>query len=174
MSANAALPAPEGVTLREADLGRETAAILALNNAAVPAVNAIATDELAFYAAHGTVTVALLRGDLAGVLVLLPPRVPYDSANYAWFSARYDSFLYVDRVVVAPNAQGAGVGRALYGHALERAARESRAVVLSEVNTRPPNPGSAAFHARLGFRVLEERENPAAGKRVAMMECRVP
>lgn len=155
--------------VEDADLPADSRAILSLNNPAVPAVNAIDEAELAAFARMGAVRI--VRGDpVAGAIVLLPPKMPYDSANYAWFNARFDDFLYVDRVIVAAAARGSGVGRALYEDAIAQAARDGRARVCAEVNVEPPNPGSMAFHARLGFSVLAERDNPSAGKRVAMLE----
>ena len=39
--------------------------------------------------------------------------------------------------------------------------------VVCEVNLDPPNPGSDAFHERLGFRVVDEQDT--GDKRVALM-----
>lgn len=156
--------------LAPAELPAQAQALVALNNAAVPAVNDISADDLAFFSAHGHVVSAQMEGRAVGLLVLLPPGVPYDSGNYAWFSQRYDRFLYVDRVVVGPAARGAGVGRLLYEKALALTAEAGHPVLLAEVNTRPPNPVSQAFHTALGFKPIIERENASSGKRVLMQE----
>lgn len=87
------------------------------------------------------------NGQLEGFLLGFGPGSGYDSPNYRWFAARLATFAYVDRVVVAPFAQGRGLARALYA---EFAARLPGPLVC-EVNSEPPNPGSDAFHARLGF-----------------------
>ncbi|MEM7694000.1 MAG: GNAT family N-acetyltransferase [Pseudomonadota bacterium] len=147
----------------------DCAALTALNNAAVPAVNTLSEAEFAKIAAMGTLFVARNEGAIAGMLLLLPGNAAYESLNFAWFQARYDAFLYVDRVVVAPAAQALGVGRRLYEAGFALAAAEGFPRICAEVNVRPPNPGSHAFHARMGFDVLEERYNPAADKTVAMM-----
>ncbi|TNE65010.1 MAG: GNAT family N-acetyltransferase [Alphaproteobacteria bacterium] len=75
----------------------------------------------------------------------------YDSPNFIWFRDRYARFAYIDRVVTAPEARGKGLARALYEDLFARARAAGHAVVGCEVNSDPPNPGSDAFHAKLGF-----------------------
>jgi uncharacterized protein len=91
---------------------------------------------------------AVVQGDrLAGFLLGFGPGSPYDSPNYRWFAARLDRFAYVDRVIVAPAAQGQGLARQLY----DAFAAQLSGPLVAEVNSAPPNPGSDAFHARMGF-----------------------
>lgn len=94
----------------------------------------------------------------------------YHSENLAWFEARDDAdFAYVDRVAVSSDRRGAGLGRALYED-FERWAKERSIPRLTcEVNVEPRNDGSLAFHERLGWRGLEERQT-GYGPRVLMME----
>jgi len=75
----------------------------------------------------------------------------YDSENFLWFRARYERFVYVDRVVVSPAARGRGLARLLYENLFDRAAAAGYARIVCEVNVDPPNPASDAFHAKLGF-----------------------
>lgn len=105
------------------------------------------------------------EGRVAGFLIGFGPVADYDSPNYAWFRSRMDGFAYVDRVVVAPWAQGWGVARALYADfaAVARAAGLTR--LVCEVNRVPPNPASDAFHAALGFAELGQGV-PVPGKLV--------
>ncbi|MBJ3774992.1 GNAT family N-acetyltransferase [Acuticoccus mangrovi] len=152
-----------------ADLQRDGPDILVINNAAVPAVNLLDLPRLEALVAMGWLDVVRRDDVVAGFALTMPAGRPYDSLNYRWFDARFDSFLYVDRVVVAEAARGTGVGRLLYEAAIERARALSFPRVLSEVNVDPPNPQSMAFHARLGFGAVEERLNEAEGKTVAMM-----
>ncbi len=147
----------------------EAATLLAVNNLAVPEVNDLTADEFAEVAAMGRVRVARRGDEALGFVVTMGPKEAYDSTNYQWFQARYDDFLYVDRIVVAETARGLGAGRALYEDTIALGRSLGRARVCSEVNTVPPNPGSMAFHAALGFVHLEERLNPGSGKRVMMM-----
>jgi len=94
----------------------------------------------------------------------------YHSENLAWFEDQGDAdFAYVDRVAVSSDRRGAGLGRALYDD-FERWARERSIPRLTcEVNVEPRNDGSLAFHERLGWRALEERQT-GYGPRVLMME----
>jgi predicted GNAT superfamily acetyltransferase len=75
----------------------------------------------------------------------------YDSPNFLWFCSRYPRFVYVDRIVVASSARGRGCARRLYYDLFEHAVRAGHERVVCEVNMRPPNPASDAFHATLGF-----------------------
>jgi GNAT superfamily N-acetyltransferase len=74
-----------------------------------------------------------------------------DEANFLWFRSRLARFVYVDRVVVAVGARGRGHARRLYLDLFERARLAGHDRVVCEVNSTPPNPGSDAFHAALGF-----------------------
>jgi hypothetical protein len=93
----------------------------------------------------------------------------YDGTNFAWFGERYDDFLYVDRVVVAPDFRGLKLADRFYDdlEAFARARGVSR--ITCEVNAEPPNPVSLRFHERRGFR--EVGQVPYAGKTVAMLAC---
>lgn len=138
-----------------------------LNSAAVPAVNDLSSEELALFAevAHTFLVVVLPRGSVVGFLVGLDgPGVAYDSVNYRWFSERYDCFLYVDRVVVDPSGQGRGIGRSLYEAFVQRA--EGHTALCAEVNIRPRNEGSLAFHHAFGFAAVGEQDSEGGSKRV--------
>ena len=77
---------------------------LALNNAAVPAVNELTLDELRWF----TETAPFFRiiGDTPDALMVgLAEGSTYESANYRWLSAQYESFAYIDRIVIAPSAR---------------------------------------------------------------------
>jgi hypothetical protein len=102
-------------------------------------------------------------------MVALGPGTAYASPNYAWVSARFDHFVYVDRIVVAPEARGMGLGRRLYG-AVSAAARDAHlGRIVCEVNLMPPNPGSLAFHTALGFREIGRAVLADRGKTVAYL-----
>ncbi len=152
--------------------------LLALNNAAVPAVNELSGDEMAwfidvawcFLVAEIATDQAL--GVPAALLVGLDgPGLPYASHNYAWFSERFDRFLYVDRVVVDPSAFRLGVGRAFYEAFIDSA--DGHDHLCAEVNTVPRNDRSLAFHDAMCFEAVGEQSDEESGKAVRMYARRL-
>ncbi|HEV8409226.1 MAG TPA: GNAT family N-acetyltransferase [Gemmatimonadaceae bacterium] len=159
------------MVIRDADAD-DHAAVLALNNSAVPHVNALTPDEFAWIAGHaGYFRVAVDEAGLAGFVIAFPPGLDYWSLNYRWFTDffRGDGFFYLDRIVVARRARGRGVGRALYDD-IGRFVAGAWPRIALEVNLLPPNPGSLAFHERMGFRRVGVREEENGAKAVALME----
>ncbi|MFT5223266.1 MAG: putative GNAT superfamily acetyltransferase, partial [Glaciecola sp.] len=102
-----------------------------------------------------------------GFALILGPGCDYASPNYAFFGHRHPDFTYVDRIAVAPEGQGLGTGRAIYEHVI---ATSTAPVLCAEVNVRPRNDASLAFHARLGFEALGEQETYGGSARVRMLE----
>lgn len=147
-------------------------AVLALNQANVPEVGPLDRAALVQLAGQAEwVILARLDGDVVGFALLLVEDSSYGSPNYAWFSARHERFLYVDRIAVSEAARGAGIGRRIYERALEEARAARRPALCAEVNVVPPNEPSMAFHRRMGF-VEVGRESPKGdGMVVAMLEC---
>ncbi len=150
------------------------AAALALNNAHTPHVNALTDAEFAWIAARcGHFTVAEDAEGLIGLVMCLPSGLDYWSENYAWFTARYPEFLYLDRVVVGPRARRTGIGRALYDQLHASAVGRWPRITL-EVNLRPPNPVSIAFHEAMGYHGVGVREYEGGAKAVQMFARELP
>lgn len=136
----------------------DQAAVQTMNNAAVPNVNALEAHEWTWLVAHAAYfRVCEDAEGVAGFVLCLPSDVEYWSENHKWFLARYDAFLYLDRVVVAERARGQGLGALLYADLHAFAAGRWPCVTL-EVNLEPPNPGSVRFHERLGYARVGVRE----------------
>ena len=95
---------------------------------------------------------------VAGFCLVLAPGADYGSVNYQWFSQRYDQFVYLDRIAVDEQVRGRRVGAALYAEVERRCA--GRAWFTLEVNLRPRNDVSLAFHDRLGFTEVGRQETP--------------
>ena len=153
--------------IRDAEPG-DYEALVVLNNAAVPAVNALSVDDFADFAAEADLFRVLgPLGSPSALLIALQPGRRYDSANYRWFERTYDSFLYVDRVVVSETVRGQGLGALLYDDFAAAGRRLAVPRLTCEVNLDPPNPGSIRFHERLGFRAVGTQE--AGGKQVQLM-----
>ncbi len=162
-------PGPTGLVVRPL-VAADLPASAALNDAAVPAVNALGLDGLTAHATTCDLALVATDGeDVIGLLLALAPGAEYASENYRWFAAHVPGSLYVDRVVVAPHAHGRGVGRAFYEAVLGHAAALGAATVTCEVNLDPPNPGSLAFHDRLGFTQVGEQLTKGGTVRVALL-----
>lgn len=148
----------------------DRARIGAINREGQPGVNPLPAEELDACLSRATLfRVAELGEAVAGYLIAFAAGFAAIGDEYAWFSARHPSFLYVDQVAVAAHAWRRGVGAALYAD-LEREARLlAIPVLVCEVNLRPANPGSLAFHARLGFAEAGQLE-VSDGRRVALLE----
>ena len=104
---------------------------------------------------------------MAGFLLALAERADYASPNFKYFQQTYDRFIYVDRIVVDPAFKRRGIGAGLYEALFARVPDAPH--ITCEVNLRPPNPGSLAFHRALGFEVVGEQDTEAGRKRVALM-----
>jgi predicted GNAT superfamily acetyltransferase len=137
-------------------------ALLALNNAHAVELSRLDPDRLSRLV--GEAFLAMRIGEADAFLLAFDQRADYDSPNFQWFRARYDRFVYVDRVVTAPSARGQGVGRRLYGELLARARAAGHDRIVCEVNIDPPNPASDAFHAALGFVEVGTAALPGSGK----------
>ncbi len=127
----------------------ETSPLLLLNNADAEALSRLSAEEMVQLVAQAFL--ALAAGEADALLIALDERARYASPNFLWFRDRFDRFVYVDRVVVAPHARGRGLASALYRALLVRAQEEGRDRIVAEVNVDPPNPASHAFHAAMGF-----------------------
>lgn len=143
---------PDPLPLSSADLAASPAvadALLALNNAHAAELSWLDPGRLAALV-DGAFS-AWRIGAAEAMLIAFDQTADYDSPNFLWFRDRLPRFVYVDRVVIAPEGRGQGHARRLY-EALFAAARDAgHDRVVCEVNSDPPNPGSDAFHARLGF-----------------------
>ena len=147
--------------------------VLALNEAAVPHVNSLDLDAVAWFAANAQYfRVATVDGELVGFLVGLQPGLDYSSPNYQWFCARHRRFGYVDRVVVSPAARRRGVASQLYED-FAATLRGYVPLLTCEVNIRPANASSVAYHERHGFVQVATQQTEGGDKEVALLDTRL-
>lgn len=111
------------------------------------------------------------EGRDVGFVLTFTAGTSYDAENYRWFAEHaaqsgWDSFYYLDRVVVDPTVRRAGVGTRVYDEIEERARRLAPAMCL-EVNLDPPNEPSLEFHRRRGYR--EVGQDNGMGHLVSLM-----
>lgn len=124
-------------------------ALLALNNSHAIELSLLQAERLAGLLAQAWC--AWRIGEIDAFMLVLDESASYDSPNFRWFRQRYQRFIYVDRIVVAPSARGRGLARLLYQELIRRASDAGHERIVCEVNLDPPNPQSDAFHAALGF-----------------------
>jgi len=137
------------MTLREltpADWPR----VLELNLASVQALSELDEQRLRWILslAHRSLVVEH-EGEVVAFALAIASGTDYDSDNYRWFAARYERFLYLDRIAVDESLRRRGVGAQLYD-AMEAAAASFGRMVC-EVNLLPRNDVSLAFHAARGY-----------------------
>jgi uncharacterized protein len=104
-------------------------------------------------------------GEAAAFVLTFQSGAPYDSSYFGWFADRYDSFLYLDRIVVAEAYRRQGIGRFTYDAMEELATPLGR--LVCEVNLEPRNDASIAFHAGRGY--VEVGKVSSAGRVSAML-----
>lgn len=163
-------------------------AVHAINQAAVPAVGEETAEALEHVAGQCCVALTVEVSDIddvesdapsdshagaaptvAGFTFVLPPGADYGSPNYAWFGERYEDFIYLDRIAIAPSFQRRGIGRLVYEEVQRRGAEEwpTARVLALEVNLEPRNETSLEFHSSLGFIEVGQRQGDD-GKLVSM------
>ena len=146
-------------------------AIAALNEVFVSVTSPMDSERfLALLALSSFCLVAEDANGLLGFVIAMTNGAPYDNGNYKWFDDRVSDMVYVDRIVLASEARGQGIGRELYRYLSELALGAGCSVMTAEMDIEPPNTHSLHFHSKRGFvehgqRVLD------GGKRVSM-QCR--
>ncbi len=140
------------------------AQLLALNND--HATELSYTDDARLTHLIGSAYLANAAPDGSALLISFDQGGNYDSENFLWFRARYPTFVYIDRVVVAVSARGKGIAKRLYEELFSQAIADGHRRIVCEVNSDPPNPGSDAFHAALGFFEVGAQKLSARNKSV--------
>lgn len=130
---------------------RDHAAVLALNDANVPAVSAMGEARLTeLLGLADRSDVVDVDGEVAGFVLTFAPGSTYDSLNYRAFSARYGTdFYYLDRIAIDERFRRRGLATFVYDE-IEAVAHPYGRNTL-EVNTEPPNEVSMAFHLGRGY-----------------------
>jgi predicted GNAT superfamily acetyltransferase len=139
-------------------------ALLDLNNAHEAELSRL--DEDQFRGLVSRAFVAARIGLAEGFLISFDQKADYEGVNFRWFRERCERFVYVDRIVVAPEARGRGHAGRLYAELIDHARRAGHDRIVCEVNSEPPNPGSQAFHASLGFETVGEARIHGGAKTV--------
>jgi predicted GNAT superfamily acetyltransferase len=150
---------------------RDRDAILALNLESEALMSPMDAARLAELAAMATyLRVSEDERGVAAFLLAFREGAAYDSPNYRWFTDRYPRFVYVDRIAVAADRQGRGLGPAMYADLFAFAIHHDVPRVVCEYYSLPLNRPSQRFHERAGFRQVGSQWLPN-GKQVSFQEA---
>jgi predicted GNAT superfamily acetyltransferase len=138
--------------------------LLALSNAHANEIGVFSRDAFAELVAMSFRTRMTEAAD--AFLIALADKAPAVAPNYRWFAARFERFVYIDRVAVAEGSRRKGLARILYADLADAARHAGYVRVCCEVNVDPPNPASDALHAALGFEEAGRAYLPDRGKTV--------
>lgn len=131
----------------------DTRQVLDINSTSTPAVATLDREELSRLMGLSDLHLVAEEGPVVlGYALAFRSDHDYDGEEFLAFRSGLGApFLYIDRIAVRRDARRRGIGLRLY-EALEHFGTGIGASALCcEVNTRPPNPDSLAFHERLGF-----------------------
>jgi uncharacterized protein len=156
------------VTDIDEDLATE-GTILRLNRENARETSPLDANELARMINAARVATMVERG--IAFLLAFDQSADYDNWNFIWFRERFETFLYVDRVVVKNDHRRLGLGRLLYDDLFRRARHLGHQRIACEVNVRPPNPVSDAFHANLGFAEVGRGTSIDGSRSVRYLVC---
>jgi predicted GNAT superfamily acetyltransferase len=156
--------------VREHDLD----AVLALNNEAGTGI--LSTDRSRLrhlYDIAHYFRVAEQDGRILGFLIAMRPDAGYSSPNFRWFQAHYESFVYIDRIVIASESRGHGLGRIFYCDVQSYA--EVRVPLLTcEVFLEPRNDQTVLFHGTMGFQEVGQQKMGETGPKVSLLARELP
>jgi predicted GNAT superfamily acetyltransferase len=143
--------------------------LLALNQSNLPHVGSISMPDLEHLHSQAVYfPIAEFERQITGFLIAFEPEAEYGSLNFLWFKRHYKAFVYIDRIVVAPEARRQGVAVRLY-RALEHFAADRNIPIMAcEYNLRPKNEVSRQFHRRYGFNEVGTQETENGKKTVSL------
>jgi predicted GNAT superfamily acetyltransferase len=154
--------------LVDSDIG----AVTELNNDAYPAVPTATVEEMAgFVQAFDWCMVAEHDSEVVGFVLAVEPGRDYDSENYRFFESRGLPHFYIDRVVLGEGARGKGFGKRFYRELFAEATRRGYQRITCEVNLKPENPVSLAFHNAMGFVGVGVQDTKGGDVTVQLLEA---
>jgi predicted GNAT superfamily acetyltransferase len=154
--------------LLEADID----AVTKLNNDAYPAVPRATAEEMGVFAdTFDWCVVVEVDSEIVGFVMAVEPGKNYDSENYRFFESRGLPHFYIDRVVLGETARGKGLGKRLYRELFDEAKRRGYERVTCEVNLKPENPVSLAFHGSMGFVGVGVQDTKGGDVTVQLLEA---
>jgi len=149
-------------------------AILKLNEAVVEKTSPLNLERLTWL---GNISiyhkVAVVDNQVAGFLLVMRSDADYPNDNFAYFGARFSSFLYIDRIVVGSDYFGLKIGTRLYQDLFAYAKEQNIENITCEYNLEPLNLASQAFHNKFGFTELGTQRVANGSKLVSLQVAKV-
>ena len=147
--------------------------VLSLNQDSLPAVSQLDLKKMNYFLQISSYFKIFKIDDKpVGFLIGLKPRKDYKSENYIWINQRYDSFIYVDRIIIDINYRNRGLGFYFYNHLIKSMVGKVESV-FCEVNIKPYNEQSIKFHKKYGFEEVGNQDTEKGKKRVAYMRYKI-
>ena len=133
--------------------------VLDLNETNVEVLSPMDDEKFLYFTGNSEMfQVVTVDGVPAAFLIALREGLPdYKSENYIWFSKQYESFMYVDRIVIAEEYRRLGLGQLLYEGVFKHAEETGVPVVTAEIDIVPYNETSLKFHEAMGFREVGQQ-----------------
>ena len=141
--------------------------ILSLNQKAMPAVSFMDEESLNYFynvSEYFKLIKCGKENKIYGFLIGLTDKLNYKSENYLWFSKRYSSFMYVDRIVIQEDSLGLGLGTMLYNDLIDYSKNKFKNIIC-EYNIKPMNLISKNFMKSLDLKELVIKKRKEAQKK---------
>ena len=143
--------------------------LLELNQSNLPHLGSISISDMEHLRRQAVYfRVAEPEGQTAGFLIGFDPQADYDSLNFQWFKKHYKNFVYIDRIVVAPDSRRKGIAFSLYQDLEHFAAQHNMPVMTCEYNLQPKNEISREFHQKYGFKEVGTQKTENGKKTVSL------
>ena len=147
--------------------------VLSLNQKSLPEVSSTDLVGMSYFLKNSSYFKIILHNNHpVGFCIGLMPGKDYSSENYIWINKRYNSFIYVDRIVIAEKYRNIGIGSYLYTHLVKTYYGKVENIIC-EVNILPYNKPSINFHKKYGFKEIGQKDTENGKKRVSYMMYKI-
>ena len=147
--------------------------IISLNQKTIPEVSSTDLKGMSYFLNNASYFKIIMENNYpVGFCIGLTPDEEYSSENYIWINKRYNSFIYVDRIVIDEKYRNRGIGSYLYTHLAETYCRKVESITC-EVNILPYNKPSMNFHKKYGFEEIGQKDTENGKKRVSYMMYKI-
>ena len=143
--------------------------VLSLNQSSLSAVSYSNLEQMKYFLDISSYFKILrIENNPVGFLIGLMAGMDYKSENYLWVNRIYQSFIYIDRVIIDAKNRNKGLGSILYDD-LVKSFQGKVENVICEVNVKPYNSQSLYFHEKYGFKEIGQKDTENGTKRVSYL-----